>query len=133
VTETHLLTGREPHFLAGEVVHERAVGGTAIAQMDAVIREHQLGVARGNADVRQVNLAMAAAADVVHAHAEFHRLLAKPRSLDDKPRHEFLMGAASGRDRPDCRAGKYSAQRIFREGEVAHDFPADQMFLDDAL
>ena len=48
VAQFHCLAGPEPGFLDGFAVEKRAVGGIAVAQIDAVVGERHLAMQRRN-------------------------------------------------------------------------------------
>lgn len=82
VAQAQILTGHQPRFLDGIAVDERAVGGVAIAQKNAVVGEHQFAVMDGDGGMIDGNIALRIASHMIYAQTQFQRLLLKAFGFD---------------------------------------------------
>jgi hypothetical protein len=81
------LAGCEPGFFGALAVHEGAVGGIAVPNVDAIIGEHQFAVAGGDAGVLELEVILEATAEAIGAQVQFNYPISIREALNDKARH----------------------------------------------
>src|ERR1039458_1802388 len=81
VAQMHRLAGIQPRFPDGFAVDERAVGGFAIVEIDAVVRQRQFAMQGRNRGMINAKLAIGIAANMIDAETQLERPVFQARCL----------------------------------------------------
>ena len=87
VAQIHRLAGKQPRFLDRVAVDKRAVGGVAIAEQNAVVRQHQFAMAGGHGGMIDGKIAVRVAPDVVDAETQLQRPVFQTLGFDEQSGH----------------------------------------------
>jgi hypothetical protein len=93
-SEAEGLAGGEPGFLDSVAVDERAVGGSAVVDEEAVVGEHDFAVRGGDGGVVDLEIIGVAASKAVDAQVKFKHPVSPIGGFDDQSRHVY--GCKSG-------------------------------------